>query len=236
MNTVVTAALGGPDRQNHNPRSDITLRYEISIASRRLSLGLGCLVFVTACSPGSSGGGSAGASGGAGGATGTGSGNAGVGGTGGSAAGNDGRGGSVQAGTGGAAGAAGAAGTSGGAGAGGGPGAGGGAGDAGARHGRRCCAAGRGARRRCRWRRRTGHGRRGRRGRLRRRRLPWSHRHDADARVVRGALQQNPGIVDARWQLKARNGYINEWANPNSDFGEMIESPCANERTPITSS
>jgi hypothetical protein len=54
--------------------------------------------------------------------------------------------------------------------------------------------------------------------------------------VVRGALQQNPGIVDARWQLKARNGYINEWANPNSDFGEMIESPCANERTPITSS
>ena len=46
-------------------------------------------------------------------------------------------------------------------------------------------------------------------------------------------FQQNPGMVDARWQLKAReHGYITEWANPNSDFwSEMIESPCANGST-----
>jgi len=46
-------------------------------------------------------------------------------------------------------------------------------------------------------------------------------------------FQTNPGIVDARWQLKAReHGYITEWANPNSDFwNEMIESPCANGST-----
>jgi len=46
-------------------------------------------------------------------------------------------------------------------------------------------------------------------------------------------FQQNPGIVDARWQLKAReHGYITEWANPNSDFwNEMIESPCTNGST-----
>ena len=32
-------------------------------------------------------------------------------------------------------------------------------------------------------------------------------------------FQQNAGIVDGRWQLKAReHGYITEWANPNSDF------------------
>ena len=46
-------------------------------------------------------------------------------------------------------------------------------------------------------------------------------------------FQQNPGIVDARWQLKAReHGYITEWANPNSDFwNETIESPCSNGST-----
>jgi hypothetical protein len=46
-------------------------------------------------------------------------------------------------------------------------------------------------------------------------------------------FQQNPGIVDARWQLKAReHGYITEWANANSDFwNEMIESPCTNGST-----
>src|SRR5436853_583627 len=32
-------------------------------------------------------------------------------------------------------------------------------------------------------------------------------------------FQTNPGIIDARWQLKAReHGYITEWSNPNSDF------------------
>jgi hypothetical protein len=42
-------------------------------------------------------------------------------------------------------------------------------------------------------------------------------------------FEQDAGIVDARWQLKAReHGYITEWADPNSDFwNEMIESPCA---------
>jgi hypothetical protein len=46
-------------------------------------------------------------------------------------------------------------------------------------------------------------------------------------------FQQSSGIVDARWQLKAReHGYITEWANPNSDFwNEMIESPCTNGST-----
>jgi hypothetical protein len=46
-------------------------------------------------------------------------------------------------------------------------------------------------------------------------------------------FQTNPGIVDGRWQLKAReHGYITEWANPNSDFwNEMIESPCTNGST-----
>jgi len=46
-------------------------------------------------------------------------------------------------------------------------------------------------------------------------------------------FQQNPGIVDARWQLKAReHGYITEWANPNSDFwNETVESPCTNGST-----
>jgi hypothetical protein len=41
--------------------------------------------------------------------------------------------------------------------------------------------------------------------------------------------QQDPGITDGRWQLKAReHGYITEWANATSDFwNEMIESPCA---------
>ena len=46
-------------------------------------------------------------------------------------------------------------------------------------------------------------------------------------------FQQSSGIIDARWQLKAReHGYITEWANPNSDFwNEPIESPCANGST-----
>jgi hypothetical protein len=46
-------------------------------------------------------------------------------------------------------------------------------------------------------------------------------------------FEQDPGIVDARWQLKAReHGYITEWANPTSDFwNEMIESPCTNGST-----
>jgi hypothetical protein len=41
-------------------------------------------------------------------------------------------------------------------------------------------------------------------------------------------FQQDAGIIDGRWQLKAReHGYITEWANPSSDFwNEMIESPC----------
>ena len=43
-------------------------------------------------------------------------------------------------------------------------------------------------------------------------------------------FEQTPGIVDARWQLKAReHGYITEWANPTSDFwNQAIDSPCAN--------
>jgi hypothetical protein len=46
-------------------------------------------------------------------------------------------------------------------------------------------------------------------------------------------FQQNPGMVDGRWQLKAReHGYITEWANPNSDFwNEMLESPCSSGST-----
>jgi hypothetical protein len=46
-------------------------------------------------------------------------------------------------------------------------------------------------------------------------------------------FQQNPGIVDGRWQLKAReHGYITEWANPNSDFwNQTIESPCTSGST-----
>ena len=46
-------------------------------------------------------------------------------------------------------------------------------------------------------------------------------------------FQQAPGIIDGRWQLKAReHGYITEWANPNSDFwNEMIESPCTTGST-----
>ncbi|HEY7374113.1 MAG TPA: hypothetical protein VIF57_18270 [Polyangia bacterium] len=46
-------------------------------------------------------------------------------------------------------------------------------------------------------------------------------------------FQTNAGIVDGRWQLKAReHGYITEWANPNSDFwNEMIESPCTSGST-----
>jgi hypothetical protein len=41
-------------------------------------------------------------------------------------------------------------------------------------------------------------------------------------------FQQDTGISDGRWQLKAReHGYIVEWANPNSDFwSEPPESPC----------
>jgi hypothetical protein len=46
-------------------------------------------------------------------------------------------------------------------------------------------------------------------------------------------FETDPGIVGARWQLKAReHGYITEWANPNSDFwNEMIESPCTSGST-----
>jgi hypothetical protein len=46
-------------------------------------------------------------------------------------------------------------------------------------------------------------------------------------------FERDPGIVDARWQLKAReHGYITEWANPTSDFwNEMIESPCTSGST-----
>jgi hypothetical protein len=42
-------------------------------------------------------------------------------------------------------------------------------------------------------------------------------------------FEQAPGIVDARWQMKAKqSGYITEWANPNSDFwNQPLESPCA---------
>jgi hypothetical protein len=43
-------------------------------------------------------------------------------------------------------------------------------------------------------------------------------------------FEQTPGIVNDRWQLKARqSGYITEWANPNSDFwNHPVQSPCAN--------
>jgi hypothetical protein len=46
-------------------------------------------------------------------------------------------------------------------------------------------------------------------------------------------FQQDAGIVDARWQLKAReHGYITEWSNPNSDFwNEPIQSACSNGST-----
>jgi hypothetical protein len=42
-------------------------------------------------------------------------------------------------------------------------------------------------------------------------------------------FQQDAGITDGRWQLKAReHGYITEWASATSDFwNEMLESPCA---------
>jgi hypothetical protein len=41
-------------------------------------------------------------------------------------------------------------------------------------------------------------------------------------------FQQDAGVIDGRWQLKAReHGYIVEWANPDSDFwNEPLESPC----------
>jgi hypothetical protein len=43
-------------------------------------------------------------------------------------------------------------------------------------------------------------------------------------------FEENPGIANDRWQLKARqSGYITEWANPNSDFwNQAVQSPCAN--------
>jgi hypothetical protein len=46
-------------------------------------------------------------------------------------------------------------------------------------------------------------------------------------------FEQSPGILDDRWQLKARqSGYITEWANPNSDFwNQAVQSPCANGST-----
>jgi hypothetical protein len=46
-------------------------------------------------------------------------------------------------------------------------------------------------------------------------------------------FQQNSGILDGLWQLKAReHGYITEWSNPSSDFwNEPIESPCTNGST-----
>jgi len=207
---------------------------------------LACLVFVSACSSGASSGGSAGAGGGPSGAAGTGpggsagsgggnsgtggmgvGGNAGGSGTAGSAAGSDGRGGVGQAGTagdagaGGGAGAAGRGGTSGGTGGAGGPGTGGGSGNGGG-----AGAAGRG-------------GAGGSAG--------TSGTGGATALFVcnqvtamtltrewfEAGFQQNAGIVDGRWQLKAReHGYITEWANPNSDFwNEMIESPCTNGST-----
>jgi hypothetical protein len=45
--------------------------------------------------------------------------------------------------------------------------------------------------------------------------------------------EQNPGIVDDHWQLEAREqGYITEWANPDSDYwNEPLESPCADGST-----
>jgi hypothetical protein len=46
-------------------------------------------------------------------------------------------------------------------------------------------------------------------------------------------FEQNPGIINDRWQLKARqSGYITEWANPNSDFwNQPVQSPCAKGST-----
>jgi len=43
-------------------------------------------------------------------------------------------------------------------------------------------------------------------------------------------FEQAPGILDDRWQLKARqSGYITEWSNPHSDFwNQTPQSPCAN--------
>lgn len=43
-------------------------------------------------------------------------------------------------------------------------------------------------------------------------------------------FEQAPGILDDRWQLKARqSGYITEWSNPHSDFwNQAVQSPCAN--------
>jgi len=43
-------------------------------------------------------------------------------------------------------------------------------------------------------------------------------------------FEQSPGIVDDRWQLKARqSGYITEWSNPDSAFwNHPVQSPCAN--------
>jgi hypothetical protein len=43
-------------------------------------------------------------------------------------------------------------------------------------------------------------------------------------------FEQSPGILDDRWQLKAKqSGYITEWSNPNSDFwSHPVQSPCAN--------
>jgi hypothetical protein len=198
---------------------------------------LGCLVLIAACSPGSSNGGSAGgaAGTGAGGNPGTGGGNAGSGeiagrgnagggGTAGSAAGNAGRGGIGQAGTGGAAGASGTGGAAGTAGKGG----------AAAAAGTGGAAAATGA---------AGKGGSGGAGGN----AGVSGSGGATTTFVcnqvtamtltrewfEAGFQQNPGIVDARWQLKAReHGYITEWANPNSDFwNEMIESPCSNGST-----
>ncbi len=42
-------------------------------------------------------------------------------------------------------------------------------------------------------------------------------------------FESDAGIIDGRWQLKAReHGYITEWSNPSSDFwNEPPQSPCA---------
>jgi hypothetical protein len=211
----------------------------MELASRSRGLGialpvLGCLVLVSACSSGSSNGGPEGTGGNAGGASGTGAGgnsgsgggNAGTGGTagsadagtagstgtGGSTAGSTGRGGIGQAGSGGATGGAGGAGTGGGPGAGGDGGAAGRGGSGGA--GGSAGASGAGG-------------------------APTTFVCNQVTAMTltrewfEAGFQSNPGIVDARWQLKAReHGYITEWANPNSDFwNEMIESPCANGST-----
>ena len=42
-------------------------------------------------------------------------------------------------------------------------------------------------------------------------------------------FEADAGIINARWQLKAReHGYITEWSNPSSDFWDQEpESPCA---------